>query len=42
MQDRDHVLFVEGDVNGDGRADFRLDVQHVNHLTANDFFLTQT
>ena len=41
MKEHGHVL-VEGDVDGNGRADFRLDVQHVSHLTANDFFLTQT
>jgi Ca2+-binding RTX toxin-like protein len=41
VKEHGHVL-VEGDVDGYGRADFRLDVQHVSHLTANDFFLTQT
>jgi Ca2+-binding RTX toxin-like protein len=32
-------VFVEGDVNGDGRADFRIDVHHANHLIAGDFVL---
>ena len=32
-------VFVEGDVNGDGRADFRIDVHGTNHLTAHDFIL---
>ena len=42
VSDHHRGVFVEGDVNGDGRADFRIDVQHVSHLAANDFFLIQT
>jgi Ca2+-binding RTX toxin-like protein len=42
VSDHHRGVFVEGDVNGDGRADFRLDVQHVSHLGAGDFFLIQT
>src|SRR5262249_11168174 len=30
-------LFVEGDVNGDGRADFRIDVHGVSTLSHADF-----
>lgn len=30
---------VEGDVNGDGRADFHIKVDHVNALSADDFIL---
>jgi Ca2+-binding RTX toxin-like protein len=30
---------VEGDVNGDGRADFHIQVNHVHALTADDFIL---
>ena len=39
VSDHHHGVFVEGDVNGDGRADFRIDVQHVHHLVANDFLV---
>jgi hypothetical protein len=30
-------LFVEGDVNGDGHADFRIDVHGANTLADGDF-----
>jgi len=42
VSDQHRGVFVEGDVNGDGRADFRIDVLHVSHLTANDFVLIPT
>jgi Ca2+-binding RTX toxin-like protein len=32
-------LIVEGDVNGDGRADFQIEVHGVTTLTAGDFLL---
>jgi 6-phosphogluconolactonase (cycloisomerase 2 family) len=32
-------VFVEGDVNGDGKADFQIQVDDVGKLTAGDFFL---
>ena len=32
-------IFVEGDVNGDGRADFRIEIKGVASLTAGDFIL---
>jgi hypothetical protein len=32
-------VFVEGDVNGNGRADFRIDVHGASTLFHNDFVL---
>jgi hypothetical protein len=32
-------VLVEGDVNGDGRADFQIQVDDVNALRASDFVL---
>jgi len=32
-------LFVEGDVDGNGRADFRIDVHGASSLTSHDFVL---
>ncbi len=36
---RSGFIFVEGDTNGDGRADFRIVVEHVNNLGKSDFIL---
>jgi hypothetical protein len=33
------AVLVEGDVNGDGRADFQIQVHGVLSLTADNFFL---
>ena len=32
-------VFVEGDVNGDGRADFRIDIHGASTLSHSDFVL---
>jgi Ca2+-binding RTX toxin-like protein len=34
-----HFLLVEGDINGDGRADFQIEVHGINKLAALDFNL---
>jgi hypothetical protein len=32
-------VFVEGDVNGDGRADFHINIAQLHALTSDDFGL---
>lgn len=33
------MLLVSGDINGDGKADFQIEVHGAGHLTAHDFLL---
>jgi hypothetical protein len=34
-----HSVVVKGDITGNGKADFAIKFDHLNKLTAQDFFL---